>query len=142
MSMLVAALVFVPLLAVAIACFLWSLGRTWPLRNHELLACSVVGRPGVTRLPRLPALLVAVAALAAGIVALSLADRTSGGWGLNAVGLSLGGLFVARGVAGYTARWRSIFTAEPFATLDRRNYSPLALFIGAGFLLLVIMRLI
>ena len=51
-------------------------------------------------------------------------------------------VFLARGVLGYTAGWRARFPTEPFATLDRKNYSPLCLVLGAGFLILVVMRLL
>jgi hypothetical protein len=142
MIMGIAALVFIPLLAVALAYFLWGTGRTWPLRDKEVLARTITGRPGKTGLPsRWTFIAVAIFMLAAGILALSLADETAGGWLLNAIGIAVGALFLARGVAGYSPRWRATFSAEPFATLDRRNYSPLALFLGAGFLLLVILRL-
>jgi hypothetical protein len=142
MSMLVAALVFVPLLAVTIACLLWALGAGWPIRDRELLARTVVGRPGVRRVPRLAALLAALLALAAGIIALSLADHESGGAWLTLLGLACGALFLARGAAGFSPGWRATFPEEPFAGLDRRLYSPLALGLGLGFLLLCIMRLI
>jgi hypothetical protein len=143
MSMLIAALMFVVLLAIALAYFLWSTGRTWPLRNEELLVKATTGRPGRTKMaPRWTSFLVAVAVLAAGIVALALADHTGGGIGLTVAGVLLGLLFLCRGIAGYTPAWRSTFSAEPFASLDRKNYSPLALALGAGFLALVVMRLI
>ena len=142
MIMGIAALVFIPLLAVAIAHFLWSIGRTWPIKDADLLVRTVVGRPGVTRMPRLASFVVAVAILAAGIIALSLADRTAGGTLLNILGLLLGAIFIARGIAGYTPQWRAVFPGEPFATLDRKTYSPLCLFIGVGFLLLVLLRLL
>jgi len=143
MSMAVSSIVFVALLAVAIAHFIWSVGGTWPIRNAELLAKTVVGRPGITRMPpRIASFAVAAAALAAGVVALSLADHTAGGAWLSAIGVLLGLLFIARGVLGYTAGWRARFPEEPFATLDRRNYSPLSLALGAGFLILVVMRLL
>ena len=143
MSMLVAALVFVPLLAIAIANLLWSLGLSWPIRDRVLLARTVVGRPGTTRMPpKLASFAVAAGALAAGVIALSLADESAGGPGLTVLGAVVGALFIARGVAGYMAGWRAYFPEEPFATLDRRNYSPLSLLIGAGFLLLVFMRLL
>lgn len=143
MIMGIAALVFIPLLAIAIAYFIWALGRTWPLRDNHLLAQAITGRPGKTGLPpRWTFLLVSLFMLAAGIIALSLADHTAGGTTLNALGLGLGGLFLARGIAGYLPGWRATFSAEPFATLDRKTYSPLALFLGAGFLLLVLMRLL
>lgn len=141
MRMGIAALVFIPLLAVAIAYMLWSLGRTWPIRDEELLVRTVTGRPGRNKMPpRWTSFLVSVLTFAAGLVALSLADETAGGAWLNALGLLLAALFFARGIAGYTPQWRAIFSAEPFATLDRRNYSPLALWLGAGFLILVLMR--
>jgi len=142
MSMLVAALVFVPLLAVSLAHFVWAVGGKWPIRDRERLAATVVGRPGVIRVPRLASLLVAIAALTAGIMALALADHTGGGGMLTVFGVMLAALFLIRGYVGYTARWRAAFPLEPFATLDRKNYSPLCLFIGAGFVILVIMRLI
>ena len=143
MSMLVAALVFIPLLAVAIATLLWSLGRTWPIRDEVLLAKTVIGRPGISRMPpKLLSLAAAAFALAAGIVALSLADHTAGGTGLTLLGLVFAALFLVRGAAGFSPDWRARFSEEPFAGLDRKTYSPLALLLGAGFLVLCIMRLI
>lgn len=143
MNMVVGSLTFVPLLMVAFAHFLWSLGRTWPIRNEVLLAQSVVGTPGITQMPsRWLTLLVSILLLAAGIVALALADHTSGGWWLTLLGALLAIVFIGRGVLGYTPAWRERFPTEPFATLDRKNYSPLCFWIGAGFLILVVMRLI
>jgi hypothetical protein len=143
MNMLVGALTFVPLLTVAFAHLLWSLGNTWPIRNEQLLAQTVVGAPGITRMPnRLLTFVVALAIFAAGIIALSLADHDSGGLPFTLLGVLLALVFIARGGAGYTARWRARFPTEPFASLDRRTYSPLCLWIGAGFVILVVMRLI
>jgi hypothetical protein len=143
MSMLIAAVIFVPLLAVSIAHFVWSLGGTWPLRNRELLMKTVYGRPGMTRMPSRPVtFVVSILILAAGVIALALADHSGGGILLTVVGALLAVIFIARGVIGYTAGWRAVFSDEPFATLDRRNYSPLCLVLGAGYLILVLMRLI
>ena len=142
MSMFVAALIFVVLLTVSIAHLMWAIGAPWPIRDPELLARTVIGRPGVTRVPRLAALIVAILVLAAGILALSLADHTAGDWWLTLIGVALAALFLGRGAIGYTQAWRARFSEEPFATLDRNNYSPLCLALGVGFLLLVIMRLI
>jgi len=142
MSMFVAALIFVVLLAVAIAHFMWAIGSPWPIRDPALLARTVIGRPGVTRVPRLASLAVSILVLAAGVFALSLADHTAGGWWLSVVGLVLAAMFLGRGAIGYTAGWRARFSEEPFATLDRKNYSPLCIALGVGYLLLVIMRLI
>ena len=142
MNMLVGSLTFVPLLMVALAHFTWALGSTWPIRNETLLAQTVIGRPGVTRMPnRFATFVVSLLVIAAGIIALSLADHSSGGWPLTALGVVLAVLFIARGILGYTPAWRARFPTEPFATLDRRNYSPLCLWVGAGFLILVLMRL-
>ncbi len=142
MNMLVASLTFVPLLMLALALLLWSVGRTWPIRNEALLAQTVVGAPGITRMPRrLLLFALAVLTLATGIVALSLADHDSGGLPLTLLGLLLAAAFFVRGGIGYTAGWRARFPTEPFATLDRRNYAPLSFWIGAGFLILVVMRL-
>ncbi len=143
MNMIVASLTFVPLLMVAVAHLLWSIGRTWPIKNETLLAQTVIGTPGITKMPnRLLLLAGALLLLAGGVVALALADHDSGGWWLTLLGLLAAALAVARGVLAYTAGWRARFPTEPFATLDRKNYAPLSFWIGAGFLILVVMRLI
>lgn len=143
MNMLVGALTFLPLFTVAFAHYLWAFGNTWPIRSEALLAQTVVGRPGITRMPnRFVTFLVATALLVFGIVALSLADPVAGGIGLTVLGVLLALVFIGRGVLGYTAGWRARFPTEPFASLDRKNYSPLCFWIGAGFLILVLMRLL
>ncbi len=143
MNMLVGSLTFIPLLVVALAHLLWAFGATWPITSETLLAQTVVGRPGITRMPnRLLTLLIGLLTFAAGMIALALADHDSGGATLSALGVVLAAVFIARGIAGYTPGWRARYPTEPFATLDRRNYSPLCLWIGAGFLILVLMRLL
>ena len=143
MNMLVGSLTFVPLLMVALAHFLWSFGSTWPIRDETLLAQTVVGAPGITRMPnRFLTFIVSLLVFAAGVVALALADHTSGGWPLTLLGALLALVFIGRGILGYTPGWRARFPTEPFATLDRKNYSPLCLWVGAGFLILVLMRLL
>lgn len=142
MNMVIASIVFVLLFTVALAYFLWSIGSRWPVRDPELLARTVVGRPNVTRVPRVKAFVYAILALAAGIVAMSVADHTAGDMPLTVAAFLLALFFIARGAAGYTKRWRAYFPVEPFATLDRKNYSPIFLAIGIGFAVLVVMRLI
>lgn len=142
MSMLIAAFMFIALLAVATAHLLWSLGRTWPIRNEKLLAQTVVGFRDIERMPpRLASFAVALATLAAGILALSLADHTSGGLPLTLLGLPVAAVFLARGAVGYTAWWAEKTPEPNFRLNDRRVYSPLCLALGAGFLVLVVMRL-
>jgi hypothetical protein len=143
MNMLVASLTFVPLLMVAVAHLLWAFGNTWPIRNETLLAQTVVGKPGITKMPnRGLTLVIGVLIFAIGFVALSLADPVSGGIGLTLLGALFAIIFVARGVAAYTPGWRARYPTEPFASLDRKNYAPLCFWIGAGFLILVLMRLL
>ena len=142
MNMIVASIVFVILLTVALAHLLWAIGSRWPIKDPELLAKTVIGRPGVTRVPRLISLVIAIATLAAGIFALSLADHDAGAWWLTLIGVGLAAVFVGRGGLGYSAGFKARYSLEPFATNNRRVYSPLCLIVGAGFLILVIMRLI
>ncbi|MHA6689990.1 DUF3995 domain-containing protein [Devosia sp. A449] len=143
MSMLIAAFMFIALLAVSTAHLLWSLGFTWPIRGEKLLAQTVVGFRDIERMPpRLASFAVAVVTLAAGILALALADHTSGGLPLTLLGLPLAIMFLARGIIGYTAWWAEKTPEANFRLNDARVYSPLCLFLGAGFVALVILRLL
>jgi hypothetical protein len=143
MSIAVSVLTFLPVLIVAFAHLLWALGTSWPLSNEQLLAQTVVGTPGVTHMPhRLLTLVIALLLFAVALSAMALADPQSGGPTRTAVGAVFAAVFLGRGVLGYTPWWRARFPTEPFATLDRKNYSPLCLWIGAGFLILVLMRLL
>ena len=141
MNMLISALVFIALLTVSMAHFLWSFGRTWPIREEKLLAQTVVGTAGIERMPsRWLSLTVAIFTLAVGLLALSLADHTSGGLGLSLLGLPFAAIFLGRGIIGYTPGWAAKTPEPNFRLNDRRVYSPLCLAIGAGLLALVIMR--
>jgi hypothetical protein len=140
---LIAAFMFIALLAVATAHFLWSLGRTWPIRTEKLLAQTVIGLRDIERMPpRLASFAMAVATLAAGILALSLADHTSGGLSLTLLGLPVAAVFLGRGLVGYTAWWAEKTPEPNFRLNDRRVYSPLCLLLGAGFVALVVLRLV
>ena len=140
---IVSVLTFLPLLVIAFAHLLWALGTNWPISSEALLAQTVIGRTGVTHMPnRLLILCVAIVLFATSVIAMGLAGHDDGGPIRTALGALCAVVFLGRGVLGYTSGWRARFAAEPFATLDRRNYSPLSLWIGAGFLILVLMRLI
>ncbi|MEQ1901299.1 MAG: DUF3995 domain-containing protein [Devosia sp.] len=140
-AMLIAALLFVPLLAAGLAHLGWSMGLNWPIRDTRLLARTVVGTPDVVRMPPKPlTFLVSLAILAAGVLALSLADHSSGGLWLDLAGIAAAIVLLARGAAGYTSGWRQRFPTEPFASYDRKLYTPLILAIGLGFVVLVVMR--
>lgn len=141
MSMLLSSFMFIALFAVSIAHLLWSFGRTWPIRDEKLLAQTVVGFPNIQRMPPRPAsFAVSVATFTSGVFALSLADHDSGGWWLSLVGVGLGSVFLARGILGYTAWWAKQTPEPNFRLNDRRVYSPLCLFLGVGFLVLVLLR--
>jgi hypothetical protein len=143
MSVVIAYFTFLPLLMVSFAHLLWALGTTWPIQSEALLAQTVIGTRGVTRMPnRLLTLLVAIALFAMTLVAMGLADKADGGLTRTLLGVALAVIFLGRGILGYTSFWRERFPTEPFATLDRKNYSPLCLWIGAGFVILLVLRLI
>jgi Protein of unknown function (DUF3995) len=142
-STIISILTFLPLMVAALAHLFWALGATWPIRDELLLAQTVVGSPGITRMPnKLLTLLVAILLFASGVVAMGLADHDDGGFVRTVLGVILAVVFLGRGVVGYTPGWRARHPVEPFATLDRKNYSPLCFWIGAGFLILVGMRLL
>jgi hypothetical protein len=143
MSMFVSSMMFIVLLAVSMAHFLWSIGKTWPIRDEKLLAQTVVGFQGVERMPPRPAsFAVCALTLLAGILALALADRTAGGIWLTLLGVPFAAVFLARGIAGYTAWWAQLTPELSFRFNDKRVYSPLCIGLGLGFLILVVLRLI
>ncbi|HTM78837.1 MAG TPA: DUF3995 domain-containing protein [Devosia sp.] len=143
MSMPIASFMFVALLAVCFAHLLWSIGRTWPIRGEKLLAQTVVGTKDIEHMPpRLASFGVAIATLAAALVAAALADHDSGGLGLTLLGLPFAVVFLARGIIGYTPQFIAKTPHPNFRLNDRRVYSPLCLVLGAGFIALVVMRLI
>ena len=141
MTTAAASILFLCLLTVSIAHFLWAIGSKWPIRDPALLAHTVIGAPGVERVPRLAALVVALLVLAAAAIGSALGDKTSGGLLLTLAGIVLTLVFGIRGVLGYTSWWRARHPIEPFATLDRRIYSPLCLIVAVCFAVLVITRL-
>lgn len=142
MNMFIASLMFIALFAVSLAHFLWSMGFTWPIRNEKLLAQTVVGFKNIERMPpRLASFAVAIAAFAAGMFALALADHDSGGLLLDLAGCGLAAIFLARGIVGFTAWWAGVTPEPNFRLNDRRVYSPLCLFLGLGFLVLLYLRL-
>ncbi len=135
----IASLVFIPLLAIAVAHMIWAFGGSYPARTQELLVRTVIGVEGRERVPRLASALIALAILAAGIVALSLADPSPGGPMLG-LGLGFALVFLGRGAIGYTKSWQARTPIEPFRTMDRKFYSPLCLALGVGFIFLIVWR--
>jgi hypothetical protein len=129
-------LLFVGVGAIAVVHAMWGLGSTWPEANQEALARGVVG-DGRKRMPP-PWQCFAVAILLA-LVALwpwYVLGRASDGFVLTGT-FAIAGTFVARCWAGYSPRWRGYFNDEPFATRDKRYYSPYCLLLGVGYLALL-----
>lgn len=136
MTAVLAFLLFVGVGAIAVVHALWGFGSTWPEANQEALARGVVG-DGRKRMPP-PWQCFAVAALLA-LVALwpwYVLGRSSEPAVLTGT-FAIAGAFVARGWAGYSPRWRSIFYDEPFARRDKRYYSPYSLLLGVSYLALL-----
>lgn len=101
----------------------------------------VVGAKDIERMPpRLVTATVAIAIYAAAIFPLMwtalipYAVPQTLVW-MGMVALTL--VFVGRGIAGYTGTFRAIHPEQPFASLDRRYFSPLCLAIGVGFAALI-----
>lgn len=143
MSMLISAFMFIALLAIAFAHFLWSFGNTWPIRGEKLLAQTVIGTAGIDRMPpRLKTFAIAAFLLAAGIAGLALADHEGGGPLLTVIGFALAAVFLVRGVLAYTPGWTAKTPEPNFRLNDRRVYGPLCILLGIGFVALAVMRLV
>ena len=137
----IASLVFIPLLSIAMVHMLWAFGSTYPVRDEKTLARTVAGFKDIEKMPPRPvSFFVSLLALGTGIWALALTDPAPSPI-LTLGGVLLTLVFLGRGIAGYTEKWRQMTPEEPFASMDRKIYSPLCLFIGTGFAVLTLLRL-
>ncbi len=133
---LVAPGISIILFSIAVLHAAWAFGALWPAKDEQALVDTVIGSPGLTKMPgRLLTLIAAAGIAAAGICA---------PWGAGLIELPLPDwmqatsvpilmlIFGLRGVSSYAAGsiWRR---TEPFATLDRRYYAPLCLLLALGF---------
>lgn len=122
----------------------WGIGGVWPGTDQRSLAHAVVGFRGVDATPSptacfaVAACLVLAALWSAALAGLFASPFQLAGLVAGAVMLAL--VFLARGIAGFTPAWRRLTPEEPFATNDRRFFSPLCLALGAGFLVLAFER--
>lgn len=138
--MIIAYVVFLALAAISALHLLWATGSSFPSKNRKILARTVIGFKGRDRMPPkwqfvvIAALLLldAVWALVLGRVILPAMPS----WLAIAGGVILVLVFAARGIAGYTKRWRKIVPKQPFARYDRLYYSPLCIVLSLGFLAL------
>lgn len=136
MTALMALLLTIGVGALAVVHVVWGVGSHWPEESEEALVRSVVG-DGRSRMPPawqcfLVALVLAVMALWPWYVLGRIAEPA-----VLAGTYMIAGIFVARGIAGFSHRWRAHFTIEPFATRNRRYYSPYCLLLGVGYIALV-----
>lgn len=137
LAILLSAVVFF----IAIVHAYWGLGGYWPAASPERLAMASVGAPNAGTMPSAGACF-AVAVVLAGVAAwplfaAGLLREAWPRWLTLLAGAGMVAVFVGRGLAGYTSGWRRRFSEEPFASLDRLVYSPLCLFLGAGYFALL-----
>ena len=118
--------------ALSFLLFQWSRGSHWPEASEEALARAVIG-DGRRRMPP-PFACVALSAVLA-LVALWPLCVVAGVTDMPVpqTSVTIGGVLVARGMAGFVPRWREFFSDEPFATRDKRYYSPLCIVLGLGY---------
>ena len=135
---LLAVLLTLVLLAIALLHAYWGVGGMWPGADQADLARRVAGFANSSHSGQSPVacFLVAAALCFCAIVALVPGGIVASPFPFFILGppaLVITLVFLGRGIAGYTLAWRRLTPVQPFARLDRLVYSPLCLFIGAGF---------
>jgi Protein of unknown function (DUF3995) len=118
----------------------WGVGGRWPGHDERSLVELVVGRTRSMRMPGFVRCMLVASALfaAAGLVALQgkviAVDFGMPGERLVQAGFWIAGaVFALRGLAGFIPQIFAYADGTPFASLNRRFYSPLCLLIAAGF---------
>lgn len=120
----------------------WGRGGLWPAANEQELIATVIGHAQAKRMPSPGLCLLVALAIAVTAVWPLLLVGTFGTASLRSL-LQLGGfaimaVFLLRGIAGFLPAWRRLHPREPFASYDRRYYSPLCLLIAAGYAVLLL----
>ncbi|EFO32779.1 conserved hypothetical protein [Roseibium sp. TrichSKD4] len=122
----------------------WAFGGFWPAVSLEDLPKTVIGAKGITQMPPtwmtlVVAALIFAAAVAplvwVGIFPLPIPQLLvlTGMMGLT-------GVFLLRGVVGFTPYFGRLHAEEPFRTLDRLYFSPLCIAIGLVFLAVLLLK--
>jgi hypothetical protein len=132
MKGLLAFLLFAIVFALSLIHFRWSRGSHWPEESEAALARAVIGDGRQRMPPRIACLAVSFALALVAFWPLCVVDRAND-LAVRQVSMVIAGTFMARGIAGYTVRWRQHFYDQPFATRDKRYYCPLCLLIGLGY---------
>ena len=136
MTALMALLLFIGVGALAVIHAMWGMGSHWPEASEEALALGVVGDGRRRMPPPWQCFAVALALAAMAVWPWYVLGRIGDHFVLAGT-YTIAGIFMARGIAGFSARWKTHFTAEPFATRNRRYYSPYCLLLGVGYIALV-----
>jgi len=133
--------IFIVLSAVSLLHLYWAFGGLWPGKDQKSLVDTVIGGTDMKKMP--PAIVtiaVAIAIFAAALWPLmwrGIIDHPLPQM-LVLLGISvLIGVFIGRGIVGYLPVFKKSNSAEPFARLNARYFSPLCLLLGLGFTILL-----
>jgi hypothetical protein len=118
----------------------WGIGGLWPGRDERSLVELVIGRTRSMRMPGLVACMRVASALFAAAALVALQGKViavdfgmAGNLFVQAGFWIAGAVFALRGLAGFIPPIFAYAEGTPFASLNRRFYSPLCLLIAAGF---------
>ncbi len=121
---------------------LWALRVWWPIRDEARLAQTVVGTPGITRMPASWLTMVVVGAVAVGMAWIAMLAGWVAApvpvWLVTTGGAVMAAILLVRGTATYVAPLFGASAAPAFTRLDRRFYAPLILALGTGVALLTL----
>jgi hypothetical protein len=121
---------------------MWAFGMTFPCRDEETLVRTVIGRRGLTQMPPRPSLLfvASIYVMSAALARhLGFSQESAPGKPLSALaGLLAGALYFIRGLIGLLPAFEQAQPMQPFLSLNRMVYSPLAFFVGGGFVALTV----
>jgi hypothetical protein len=140
MTAIIAWCIFNVLTAIAAIHVAWGAGMRWPGSTEAELVTRVIGHRRDTMPSPSQCHLAALAIFIPGAIALMLAGLLQTPlppWLVLLAGVAAALVFAGRGIAGYVPAWRALHPREPFASLDRRYYSPLCLMLAAGFVVLL-----
>lgn len=120
----------------------WGRGGLWPAASEDELIATVIGNGRMRRMPSPGLCLLVALAIALTAIWPLLLVHASGTAAMHPLirlcGLAIMAVFLLRGLAGYLPAWRRLHPREPFASYDRRYYSPLCLLIAAGYAVLLL----
>ena len=133
--------IFLILGAISLLHLYWAFGGFWPGHDASSLANTVVGTKNMTTMPSTGVtIFVAACIFAAALLPLMWSAQIPY---IIPQGLVWAGMwivlfvFVSRGILGLSPFFNELSPMQPFASLNRKYYSPLCLLLGAGFASLI-----